>query len=127
MSRRNKTGTNFIILAIAICLVVGGAYMVSQEPVYVDYDNDTIPDQYDEDPTDPEIYDEVPPNELDPDDPYYDPEYDEAPYEPNYPRVNPKEIGVGSIFGGDGQFSLGDMLIFVGIGLFLVGFFSGRR
>ena len=98
---RNRRGINPIIIVLALALIFVGGFMSIPREGYADIpdsDNDGVADQYDTEPFDPEILDEVPPNELDPDDSFYDPLYEEHPYEPNYPIPNPKiPIGTGNI------------------------------
>lgn len=131
MSSRNRRGINPIIIVLALALIFVGGFMSIPREGYADIpdsDNDGVADAYDREPFDPEIKDEVPPNELDPDDPYYDPIYEENPYEPSYPKPNPKErFAYANIFGGGSSLSLGNMILFIGIGLFFVGLFIGRK
>lgn len=130
---RKRKGINPVVIVVAIALIIAGGIMSIPRVVAEtgDIDGDGVADQYDEAPYDGEITREVPPNQLDPDDPYYDPNFDEEPYEPDYP--DPKPIGglpsrdLNIFSEGGGEVSFGNMLLFIGIGLFFIGIFIGRK
>lgn len=130
-SNRNRKGINPIVIILALALTFVGGYMSIPDGTTTnlpDGDGDGVPDQYDAVKDDPNITDPVPPDELDPEDPYYDENYDVAPYVPEYPKsTDPRSVFSGNIFGGGDSLSLGNMILFIGIALLFVGLFIGRK
>lgn len=115
MSRRkSKSGLSTVLLVVSLLMIGYGAYMSF---VDLTYDVASIPDVPEVPVDDSQTTVVV----LPPPDTRYEPIY--RPIKP-LPDI---DFAYANLFGGDGQINLANIILFLGIGLFVMSFFIGRR